>query len=279
MFLLIDMLPQIWPWLFLMLCLTLHWGGLRRFGWGVFTTWLAAAFLMGTVEFTALLAIAAGLGLALSLPKLRGPLAIAGHFALVMWAVAIAAHLFPGFNNLLALEQVQSGPLSAPYSLHLNQDKPIVFLALLLAWPRLLTQTAPVQRTPLVLALIFCAALLPLTVLAGVLEVEPALPAWIGLFLIANLLQTCLVEEAFFRGYLQIGLTDRFGPAIGIATASLLFGIAHIGGGWAVTLFATLLGLACGLGLRFGGRLWIPVLMHFTFNVVHLVILTYPAPI
>ena len=277
MFFLIDLLPQIWPWLLLMFCLAIHWGGFHRLGWGTFAAWLVAAFGTGALELLALIAITVGLGLAFSLPKLRGPLAMAGHAGLVLWSVAMAAHLLPGFNNLLAMDQVQTGPLSTPYSLHLNQDKPIVFLALLLAWPRLLTQTTRFQRIPFLLTLLFCATLLPLAVFAGILKAEPALPAWLGLFLIANLLQTCLVEEAFFRGYLQTGMTARFGPVVGIGAASLLFGLAHVDGGWAVALFATLLGLACGLGLRFGGRLCVPVLMHFAFNVAHLMLLTYPS--
>jgi len=278
MFFLIDLLTLIWPWLLLMFCLAIHWGGFHRMGWSIFAAWLVAAFVTGALELPALIAIAVGLGLAFSLPGRRGTLAIAGHAVLVLWSVAMAAHLLPGFNNLPALDQVQTGPLSMPYSLHLNQDKPIIFLALLLAWPRLLTQTTRFQRTPLLLTLLFCAMLLPLAFFAGILKAEPALPAWLGLFLIANLLQTCLVEEAFFRGYLQIGLTARFGSAAGLAAASLLFGLAHAGGGWTVVVFATLLGLACGLGLRFGGWLWVPALMHFAFNVAHLTLLTYPAP-
>jgi membrane protease YdiL (CAAX protease family) len=273
-----DLLPAIWPWAMLMVCLILLWSGHRRAGWSVFAVWLMAAFIAGSLGLPALIAILGGLALARALPGLRGPAGLAGHVALVLWSVAMAAHLVPGFGNLPVLDQVRSGPLSAPYSLYLNLDKPIVFLALALAWPGMLSRNAPVQRIPMFLAILFCAALLPLAVATGALAPEPALPAWLGLFLIANLLQTCLVEEAFFRGYLQNLLVNRFGPAAGIAAASLLFGLAHIGGGWAVTLFATLLGLACGLGLRFGGRLWIPVLMHFAFNVAHLTLLTYPAP-
>lgn len=279
MLFLFDLFPMIWPWLLLMLCLALQWAGLRRLGWSVFVAWLATAIAFGTLGLPALIAIAGGLGLAVSLPSLRGMWAIAGHAALVLWSVAMAAHLLPGFDNLQALDQVQSGPLSAPYSLYLNQDKPIVFLALALAWPGVLARSGPVQRLPLLLAALFCAALLPLTVATGALAPETALPAWLGLFLIANLLQTCLVEEAFFRGYLQNGLSARFGPVTGTAAASLLFGLAHAGGGWTLVVFATLLGLACGMGLRFGGRLWVPVLMHFAFNVAHLMLLTYPAPI
>ena len=279
MLFLLNLLPMIWPWLLLMFCLVLHWNGLHRTGWGLFTLWLVAATALGMLKIAGLAAIFAGLGLSLAVPRLQGNLAIAGHIALVLWSVAMAAHLLPGFNNLLVLDQVQSGPLSTPYSLHLNQDKPVIFLALLLAWPGLLSRSAPLRRLPTLLAAVFCAALLPLAIAAGTLKVEPALPAWLGLFLIANLLQTCLVEEAFFRGYLQNGLSARLGAAAGITTASFLFGLAHIGGGWTVAVFAALLGLACGLGLRFSGRLWVPVLMHFAFNVAHLMLLTYPAPV
>ena len=209
----------------------------------------------------------------------KGTIAILGHLALIGWALALALHLVPGFTNFLALDTVQSSPSSVPYSLYLNFDKPQVFLLLLLAWPALLSQDTPLRWRPLLMSILSLVSLLPLATSLGAIHLDPSWPQWAGIFLLANLLQTCLVEEAFFRGYLQKLLTARVGPVAGIMAASLLFGLAHIGGGLLVVGMATLLGATCGLGLWFSGRLWVAVFMHFAFNALHLIAFTYPAPL
>lgn len=299
---LVSTLPQTWPWLILMTALAAGWSGQRRLAFSLLAVCAAAAVATGHLAPPALTAIAAGLLLAAVLPRTSGPVRMGGHALLILWSLALGAHLLPGVQNLLILDQVRSGPASAPYSLHLNLDKPLVFFALLLAWPPLLPplhrpaarpgRDRPSPREGAVLTAIFprpdisalssglllLAALLPLALLSGALELDPGLPAWTLLWMLSNLLLTCLAEEAFFRGYLQQGLSRRFGPAAGIASASLLFGLGHLGAGPAVAGFATLLGLACGLGYWGSGRFRVPVLMHFAFNLTHLLLFTYPAP-
>ncbi|MEX0305439.1 MAG: lysostaphin resistance A-like protein [Leisingera sp.] len=275
----VNTLPQIWPWLILMAALAAGWSGLRRTA--LFLLALAATGALAASHLTAagLALLIAGLSAAALLPRLAGPAAIAGHTALLLVCLALGLHIVPGVHNLLILDQVQSGPASAPYSLHLNLDKPLVFVALLLAWPPLLKDGAAASRPATLAATLLLAALFPLALAAGALRFEPGLPAWALLWMLSNLLLTCLAEEAFFRSYIQQGLTRRFGAAAGIAAASLLFGLAHIGAGPAVTVFATLLGLACGLGYWGSGRFRVPVLMHFAFNLIHLLLFTYPGPV
>lgn len=65
----------------------------------------------------------------------------------------------------------------------------------------------------------------------------------------------------------------------GAIAASLLFGLAHFAGGPALVGFASILGLACGLGYYATRRLWVPVAMHFGFNLTHLFLFTYPGPL
>ncbi len=274
----LSTLPQTWPWLLLMAALAAGWSGHRGPAFALLAAFGGAAWALGHLEPLGLAVLSAGLLLAALLPRTRGPAGLAGHAVLALWSLALGAHLLPGVQNLLILNQVQAGPGSAPYSLHLNLDKPLVFFALLLAWPALLQRKDPAGRRALVFGLAILAALLPLAFLTGALELEPSLPGWTLLWMGSNLLLTCLAEEAFFRGYLQHGLSRRFGPAAGIAAASLLFGLAHIGAGPAVAAFAALLGLACGLGYWGSGRFRVPVLMHFAFNLTHLLLFTYPGP-
>nr|WP_254438024.1 CPBP family intramembrane glutamic endopeptidase [Ruegeria arenilitoris] len=113
----------------------------------------------------------------------------------------------------------------------------------------------------------------------GAVRPEIGLPSWWLIFALSNLFLTCLTEEAFFRGYLQSVFISKTGTTIGIVAASLLFGLAHAGGGPALVVFASILGAACGLGYFATGRLWVPVLMHFGFNALHLALFTYPGPV
>ncbi|MGR3760599.1 lysostaphin resistance A-like protein [Roseobacteraceae bacterium NS-SX3] len=319
---LFQTLPQIWPWLILMAAMAAGWAGRRGLAFALLAACAAAAVAEGRLSPLAAAALATGLLFAAFLPRTRGVPALIGHAVLVLWSLALGAHLLPGVENLPVLDQVRAGPDSAPYSMHLNLDKPLVFLALLLAWPPLLkpagcpaarpgsarpegallpfdpravsglaphlsNSAAPnalytalrrADNRAMFTGLLLLAALFPLALLTGALRWEPSLPAWTLLWMLSNLLLTCLAEEAFFRGYLQQGLSRRFGPAAGIGAASLLFGLAHLGAGPAVAGFASLLGLACGLGYWGSGRFGVPVLMHFAFNLTHLLLFTYPGP-
>ncbi|KIC36797.1 CPBP family intramembrane glutamic endopeptidase [Leisingera sp. ANG-M7] len=271
-------LPQTWPWLILIAALTAGWCGQRGPAFALLAAFGGAALARGHLEPLSLAVLAAGLLLAVLIPSTRGPAGLAGHAVLVLWSLALGAHLLPGVQNLLILDQVRAAPGSAPYSLHLNLDKPLVFFALLLAWPALLQRKDPAGKPAFQSGLLLLAALLPLALLTGALDLEPSLPDWTLLWIASNLLLTCLAEEAFFRGYLQQGLCLRFGPAAGIAAASILFGLAHVAAGPAVAAFAAFLGLACGLGYSGSGRFRVPVLMHFAFNITHLLLFTYPGP-
>lgn len=274
----LSTLPQTWPWLILMAALAAGWSAQRGLAFALLAAFGGVALALGFLKPLALAALTAGLLFAAVLPRTRGSARLTGHAALILWALALGAHLLPGVHNLLILDQVQAGPASAPYSLHLNLDKPLVFFTLLLAWPALLQRNDPAGRPAWLAGLLLLAALLPLALLTGALRLEPSLPGWTLLWMASNLLLTCLAEEAFFRGYLQQGLSRRCGPAAGLAAASLLFGLAHIGAGPAVAGFAALLGLACGLGYWGTGRFQVPVLMHFAFNLTHLLLFTYPGP-
>lgn len=94
--------------------------------------------------------------------------------------------------------------------------------------------------------------------------------AWLALVLV-----TCvgapLVEELFFRGLVQARLVGRYGPVVGIAVASLLFGSAHLMAwqgtwtfayAWAVTGGGVVLGTIFHLSRRLGPA----IAAHAFFN-------------
>ncbi|WP_170397084.1 CPBP family intramembrane glutamic endopeptidase [Ruegeria arenilitoris] len=274
----ISLLPAIWPWFILIAAQIGMVSGRQGLGLALLAVFLGSATVLGLLTPLALAITAAGLLGALGLRRLTGVPAVFGHLVLILWCLALGAHLIPGFHNLLVLNQVQAGPGSAAFTMYLNLDKPMVLFAVLLAWPGMIHGARLVRTGPLLIGLAALPALFALGLSLGAVRPEIDLPAWWLIFAFSNLFLTCLTEEAFFRGYLQSVLTSKIGVALGIAAASLLFGLAHAGGGPALVVFASILGAACGLGYYATGRLWVPVLMHFGFNALHLALFTYPGP-
>ena len=274
----LSLLPEIWPWLILIAAQIRVLSRRLALGFGLLGLFGLVALSVGLINIWASLVIVLGFLGATFLPRLRGITALAGHIALISWSLMLGAHLLPGVHNLLVLDQVQAGPGSAPFTMYLNLDKPMVLFAVLLAWPAMLTPRVAVRAVPLFAGLVLLAILLNLGVWSGTVHPEVGLPSWWLVFALSNLFLTCLTEEAFFRGYLQSAIGVWRGPVAGLVGASILFGLAHIVGGPVLMAFAALVGLACGLGYYATGRLWVPVLMHFAFNFLHLALFTYPVP-
>jgi len=197
--------------------------------------------------------------------------------------LALALHLIPGFDNLLILNKVITGSESTNFTLYLNLDKPFGFFILFLLMPNMLISTknralSPREKTILLSSF---TSLFILALLLKLVRFEWSFPDWWWIFAINNALFTCVAEEAFFRGFLQNHLKTiipnaKFNAAIAIVCSSLLFGLAHFPGGINFIMVATLAGLIYGLSYHWSGRLSIAIAMHFTFNMCHLLFLTYP---
>ena len=129
-----------------------------------------------------------------------------------------------------------------------------------------------------------CAVVLALGVASGLTAWAPKWPPFAGRFLAGNLLFTCVAEEAFFRGLVQERLTRlgdgrpsaRAWTIAGLALATLLFGLAHAGGGPRWMLAAGVAGLGDGAVYARTRRLAPAVLVHFALNAVHFVGFVYP---
>ncbi|NOD64057.1 CPBP family intramembrane glutamic endopeptidase [Ruegeria sp. HKCCD9179] len=274
----LSLLPAIWPWLILIAAQVTALVGHWAVALSLLVLFASIASATGLMSLLAIAAVVGGLAGAALLPHLQGRLAVAGHALLILWCLAMGAHLLPGFQNLKVLDQVQTGAASTGFTMHLNLDKPMVFFAVLLAWPGMLQSTIQTKFGPLVAGLLLLPGLFLLGLAVGAIQPEFSVPRWWLVFVLSNLFLTCLTEEAFFRGYLQSAIISRLGAVGGVIAASLLFGLVHFGGGPALVVFASILGLACGLGYYATQRLWVPVAMHFGFNLVHLLLFTYPGP-
>lgn len=301
--------PQALVWLFLAAAMLLQWLPLRRLSAvgqplvrdTATLSWVLLAAALGSGWYTAVLEWSSLVALLLLLALLRWCRQRAGYWQVLMHLLAVSAclalslHLIPGFDNWLVLSKVQAGPDSALWSMYLNLDKPLALFILVLILPQLcqpqarltltgwLPATARVTRAEWLrfslLLLVSITALSVLAMLAGFIRLELKLPGWWWLFLLNNLLLTCLVEEAFFRGYLQQQLQQKFGVLPALVTASLLFGLAHLAGGISYALLAAVAGLLYGLIYLLSGRLWLAVLAHALLNFSHLCFFTYPFPL
>lgn len=96
---------------------------------------------------------------------------------------------------------------------------------------------------------------------------DPAAPAWFAAALwIGTTLVTPLAEEMFFRGLLQTVLIRTIRRrALGIALASLIFGLAHAGQPQVVPAIA-LFGVILGVLYERTGGLLAPIVAHALFN-------------
>ncbi|NOE27587.1 CPBP family intramembrane glutamic endopeptidase [Ruegeria sp. HKCCD6157] len=276
---LLSVMPAIWPWLVLISAQLMVLTRRTGIGLSLLALFISIASVTRLMSPMAIAAAAFGLVGASLLPHLKGWPAVAGHLLLILWCLVMGAHLLPGFENVKILDQVQAGAGSASFTLHLNLDKPMVFFAVLLAWPGMLRGKTQINRTALLAGLLLLPGLFLLGLSFGAVQPEFTVPPWWLVFALSNLFLTCLTEEAFFRGYLQSAIAPRLGAVGSVIAASLLFGLAHVAGGPALVVFASILGLACGLGYYATRRLWVPVMMHFGFNLIHLFLFTYPGPL
>lgn len=199
------------------------------------------------------------------------PWRLAGHAAFVVLALGLGLHLWPGFDNaMVALPPASQWHALA--SFHLNLDKPLIGVWLLLACPWVVPRHRLGQAigTALVVAPVTILACL-LTALAFGLVV--GLPGWSPggwLWAANNLLLVCVAEELLFRGYLQGAFARRWParPVLTTLAAAALFGLAHApgGAGWAVT--AGLAGIGYGWAYHRGGLL-AAVAVHFAVNLTY----------
>ncbi len=191
----------------------------------------------------------------------------------------------PGFHNLLVLNHVQISHNGIPFSLYLNFDKTIVGLCIIgilhqriktdVEWRRMFQLMMPGALW--VIVGIACLAF-ALQFVTFDLKVSQYLPIWA----ITNLLFVCLAEEGFFRGFIQkyISLCLRrlkYGDAIAISIAAILFGLSHFMGGPRYVLLATVAGLGYGWIYCRTQRIEAAMLTHFSLNLVHFLCFTYPA--
>ena len=258
----------------------------RRVGPILIALSLAAAVAAGIVEWAglAVLALFAGSCLAAVRPKLSTALRTLAWGMAVIFALALATHQIPWIENVLVLDAVSVSASAADYTLYWNYDKGFAGVLLYSVcvqpqgrtrWTRAIVATGTVALLTPVLVGAAAAA-------TGFVSWDPKWPAILAVWVPANLLVTCVAEETFFRGLLQrqVGRALRGrvpAPAlVALLIAGVAFGLAHIAGGTAYVMLSTLAGIGYGAAYHVTGRVEAGILVHFTLNLAHLVLFTYP---
>ncbi|MBL0941951.1 MAG: CPBP family intramembrane metalloprotease [Alphaproteobacteria bacterium] len=221
--------------------------------------------------------------------------------AITVLAMLMYMHNMPGFHNILIFNNINFATDSVPYKFYLNLDKLSMGFLFLLVVP--LCRTSKEWRQS------FLAAFVPLGLAVGILLIlslgfhyirfDPKIPALTLSWCVLNLLFVVVIEEAFFRGFLQHQLALAFkkipqGLPLAILISAILFGVTHFPGGLKAiaailsskisyqneSLFA---GLAVVAGCIYGyayarfPRLESAIFTHFGLKLIHFLFFSYPA--
>lgn len=210
------------------------------------------------------------------------------------WAVAIllgiAVGLYrpAGFSYPLVFSVNQLYADGLPFSLYVNTAKLlagyiIVYFLISSAIPSSIFIRSRFQQYAFAIALGVIVVLLA-SLLLG-LEFHLKALNYIVMFGLANLLVTCVAEEAFMRLLLQAQLQKFISgkvknvfwlEAIPLLIATLVFVVTHLATNLNAIIVFGLAGFTYGLVYSLTKNLWACVAIHFTVNIIHFSLLTYP---
>lgn len=206
--------------------------------------------------------------------------------AVVGLCIGLSIHALPGFHNIQVIPPTKLTPRALPYEQWVNFDKTLAgVLVLGICYRQLIRDgsrlKASLQRVA-VPAVSTIVLIVLLSMAFGYVRWEPKWTTQFWLWAAINLLSTCMSEEAFFRGFLQTELERLFAPrrasaGLAIACSALLFGIAHIAGGWRYVILAAIAGAGYGIVFYRSRSIEMSILTHFSLNCVHFLLFTYPA--
>jgi membrane protease YdiL (CAAX protease family) len=250
---------------------------------------IAAGYHTGALHGAAALwiVVLAALALAFARSKTRhGAVQWLVGVAFFVLALAMGLAVLPGFTRVVVIEGTRLSPDAMPFGLTLAFHKVVggvLILGLIhetrvASWRELgavMRRSAPVFGIT-IFAVMACALAL------GYVRFDAK---WSSIFVawaVANLLFTCLAEEAFFRGFLQrelarAGSNSRVAGIAAWIVAAVLFGLVHLVGGWKFALAATIAGLGYGYAYHRTRRVEAAMAVHFALNASHFLLFTYPA--
>lgn len=199
-------------------------------------------------------------------------------------ALGLAAHQTQGFTPIVVRSNLRLTPESAPMTLRAHYDKGAAGLLLLIYCCRrsgTASELLQATRVGLIVGLPTAFVVISAVAFAGAIHIAVKWPVIALQWMVINLFLTCLMEEAFFRGLLQDRLSKHLGGKHGLrhvplAVSSVLFGLAHAGGGLLLLVSATAAGIGYGIAYAKSGRIEAAITAHFLLNLLHFLGFTYP---
>ncbi len=186
------------------------------------------------------------------------------------------------FNNYRYLHNITLTSDSSPYNLYFNLDKALIGIFIIaFSFEYKKIEFLPILKLLVINLLLMGVVFFVLATILGYSKFEPKLPYFTPVWILANLFFTCIAEEAIFRRLIQQkiydSLTGKFALVTSILIASATFGLAHFKGGITYMILASLAGMFYGYIYYKSKRIESSILLHFTFNLTHLLLFTYPA--
>jgi membrane protease YdiL (CAAX protease family) len=101
------------------------------------------------------------------------------------------------------------------------------------------------------------------------LDALPVWEAWIIIVMASLVAGIC--EETGFRGYMQVPLEERYGPAVGITIVSIVFVVFHLHQAWAQPVLFQIFAISVLLGILAyaSGSLILGIIGHTIIDIVN----------
>lgn len=249
---------------------------------------VVAGLVDETVDWQGATAVFALVALAFALPKIIDrPLVKAWFLAIgVALAFALGSGLTPGFKDVVLISGIHASSDAPEVRLTARFNVAAAGLVLLLVYCRRSRDIAEIIcsiRSVFLITLLTTFVVLVLGYLIGFVRPDIKLPSFTTIYLFRTIFWTCVLEESFFRGIIQerLASSDFLSQRprmwwLPIAASSILFGLAHMRGGWPYVGLATLAGIGYGLAYAKTRRIESSMFAHFILNTAHFIGFTYP---
>ncbi len=209
----------------------------------------------------------------------------------LFWVILILSallfiHKIPGYYNWKIYDHIILSENSSEFEFWLSFDKSLIgFFLLFFGYNQYLVKNH--YKEILLTSWPFFVALTIILITCGLIShyiiFDPKLPSITLIWILKMIFFTAIVEEAFFRLFIQDNiilslkaLNLKYSKILGLILASLIFSVFHFAGGLNYMILAFIAGLLYGGVYLRSGFLVSSIALHFFINFVHFIFFSYP---
>lgn len=201
----------------------------------------------------------------------------------------VTSTYLPWFKNIIILDKVRFSEISTPFTMQVNLAKDLCGLmmaSLLFTWNQKWQDWKYSLQGIFIPICILTIILMAPALATHFIKFNFKIPSESLLYILDNLLLVSVVEEVFFRGFIQQNLKKLFihikcnsqiSSIFAILISAIYFGFAHYHSGIIMIILAAVAGIGYGYVFKKTNRLESAILTHFTVNFIHFIFFTYPA--